>query len=105
LAARPDPRSHKASATGETNADADPCATVQVTIGPNVPHDVPGSMRLPATEQSEAELAAFAWQQFLALCWQSDYDTNTPHTGESKGSVAPAGVVASFIAVRRDDGA
>jgi hypothetical protein len=28
-----------------------------------------------------------------------------PHTGESKGTVAPAGVVASFIAVRQDDGA
>jgi hypothetical protein len=36
---------------------------------------------LPATEQSEAELAAFAWQQFLALCWQSDYNTNTHSRG------------------------
>jgi hypothetical protein len=56
---------------------ADPCATVQVPIGPNVPHDVPGGMRLPPTDDSNAQLAAFAWQQFLALCWQSDYDTTS----------------------------
>jgi hypothetical protein len=81
LAARPDPRSHAATVSGETNADPDPCATVQIKIGPNVPHDVPGGMRLSASEQSEAELAAFAWQQFLALCWQSDYNTNTHSRG------------------------
>jgi hypothetical protein len=56
---------------------ADPCAGLQVTIGPGVPHDVPGSSRLPPTAASDAKLAAFAWQQFLALCWQSDYDTTS----------------------------
>src|SRR3982074_1588683 len=56
---------------------ADPCAGAQVTIGPNVPHDVPGGMRLPPTSESDAQLAAFAWQQFLALCWQSDYNNTS----------------------------
>jgi hypothetical protein len=81
LAARPDPHSRATTVSSETNAQADPCATVKITIGPDVPHDVPGGTRLPATEQSEAELAAFAWQQFLALCWQSDYNTNTHSRG------------------------
>jgi hypothetical protein len=62
---------------GTGSRAADPCAGVQVTIGPNVPHDVAGSRRLPPTAASDAKLAAFAWQQFLALCWQSDYTTTS----------------------------
>lgn len=54
---------------------------IDVTIGPDVPHDVPGGKRLPSTEQSNVQLASFAWQQFLALCWQSDYNTSTYSRG------------------------
>ena len=55
--------------------------TAQIMIGPNVPHDVPGGVRLPASVQSDNTLAAFAWQQFLALSWQSNYDTITHSRG------------------------
>lgn len=34
-------------------------------------------MRLPPTGASDGKFAAFAWQQFLALCWQSDYNTTS----------------------------
>ena len=62
---------------GAVSRAADPCEGVQVLIGPNVPHDVAGSRRLPPTAASDPKLAAFAWQQFLALCWQSDYNTTS----------------------------
>jgi hypothetical protein len=77
LATRPVTGSHTDGASEETTAAQDAIAAVQVTIGPNVPHDVPQGMRLPYNEQSETVLAAFAWQQFLALCWQSDYNTTS----------------------------
>jgi hypothetical protein len=65
-----------ASASADSRA-ADPCPEPQVKIDSHVPHDVPGGMRLPPTAESDAQLAAFAWQQFLALCWQSDYNATT----------------------------
>ena len=77
LVARPVTGGHTDGASEETIAGQGPVATVQVTIGPNIPHDVPQGMRLPYNEQSEVELAAFAWQQFLAMCWQSDYNTTS----------------------------
>src|SRR5437588_54023 len=66
---------------GADSRAADPCAGAQVAIGPNVPHDVQGGVRLPPTTDSDAQLAAFAWQQFLALCWQSDYNTTSCSRG------------------------
>jgi hypothetical protein len=71
---------------GPDSRAADPCAGPQVTIGPNVPHDVPGGVRLPPTADSDAQLAAFAWQQFLALCWQSDYNTTSFSRGAADTS-------------------
>ena len=45
-----------------------------IVIAPDVPHDVHGR-RLPPSVRANEVLAAFAWQQFLALSWQSDYGT------------------------------
>ena len=42
-----------------------------------VPMDTPNERG----SNTEEQLAIFAWQQFIALCWKSDYDENTG-TGE-----------------------
>ena len=42
-----------------------------IVIGSAVPHDI---ARKPASNAYEVELAQFAWQQFVALGWQSTYD-------------------------------
>ena len=72
------------SRQGGTADAADPCATIKVSIGPDVPHDYPGGKRPAPSEETSATLAAFAWQQFLALSWQSSYRQNqkrgTPDT-------------------------
>lgn len=70
------PASQRASQSGGNNQ-----AVAQVTIGPDVPHDVPGGKRLPPSEASNKVLATFAWQQFLALCWQSNYSETKPVRG------------------------
>jgi hypothetical protein len=69
------------TATSGLLAAADPNAEVQITIGANVPHDVPGGQRLPSTDDSDVKLAVFAWQQFLALSWQSNYNSTTHSRG------------------------
>lgn len=61
-------------------------AESQVTIGPDVPHDVPGGVRLAPSEESNTVLAEFAWQQFLALCWQSNYSADDPVRGTPDSS-------------------
>jgi hypothetical protein len=58
-----------------------PTAQAVVSITPDVPHDVPGGQRLPASDASNEVLAQFAWQQFLALTWQSDYNATSNSRG------------------------
>ncbi|MFQ3244591.1 MAG: hypothetical protein ACI9SP_001222 [Arenicella sp.] len=55
-------------------AEQAPTRQTAVSITSDVPHDVPGGQRLPASDVSNQVLAQFAWQQFLALTWQSDYN-------------------------------
>lgn len=48
----------------------------------DVPHDVnKNSQRLDYSDACNEELAFFAWQQFLALSWQSNYSAKKPVRG------------------------
>ncbi len=56
---------------------------VDFKITSEVPHDVnPDSARLQHSKKCQQELAFFAWQQFLALSWQSNYSEGTPFRGQ-----------------------
>ncbi len=52
------------------------------TITSSVPHDVnKTSQRLDYSQACNEEAAYFAWQQFLALSWQSNYSEKKPTRG------------------------
>ena len=71
-------RGSEGGSTAEPAARATPPL---IAIGPEVPHDVPGSQRLSPSAESNAILAAWAWQQFLAMSWQSNYNSITHERG------------------------
>ncbi len=66
---------------GDTAAAADACSSIKVSITPDVPHDYPTGERPQPSEETSAVLAALAWQQFLALTWQSNYSPSQPTRG------------------------
>ena len=55
-------------------------------ISPNVPHDVPAG-----TSATVAQLAVFAWQEFIALNWLAMNPGTTSVRGRPNTAVGPAG--------------
>src|SRR6187200_2656948 len=55
-------------------------------ISPNVPHDVPAG-----SAATVAQLAVFAWQEFIALNWVAMNPGTTSVRGRPSTAVGPAG--------------
>ena len=77
--------------TGDPDCYAPPFSLL---VSPCVPHDVPAGV-----DATVAELAFFAWQEFIALNWMAE---DPPSSGQRGRPVSPTDPNSGFFAVKPD---